>query len=180
MAQFTNDSGFNLSKLIAGSEGTLGFVTEIKLRLMELPPFYVGMVAIHTHSLNEALEANLVALQNDCATSELVDHFILGFTKTNAEQSKNRFFIVGEPKAILMVEFFAESETALLKQCNNLILQLKEKNLGYAYPILLGEDSKKAWEVRKGGLGLLRNLPGDAKPVNLIEDCAVEPKCILR
>jgi FAD/FMN-containing dehydrogenase/Fe-S oxidoreductase len=176
MAQFTNDSGFNLSKLIAGSEGTLGFVTEIKLRLMELPPFYVGMVAIHTHSLNEALEANLVALQNDCATSELVDHFILGFTKTNAEQSKNRFFIVGEPKAILMVEFFAESETALLKQCNNLILQLKEKNLGYAYPILLGEDSKKAWEVRKGGLGLLRNLPGDAKPVNLIEDCAVEPK----
>ena len=176
MAQFTNDSGFNLSKLIAGSEGTLGFVTEIKLRLMELPPSYVGMVAIHTQNLNEALEANLVALQNDCAASELVDDFILAFTKTNTEQSKNRFFIVGEPKAILMVEFFAESETALLKQCNNLILQLKEKNLGYAYPILLGEESKKAWEVRKGGLGLLRNLPGDAKPVNLIEDCAVEPK----
>ncbi len=176
MAQFTNDSGFNLSKLIAGSEGTLGFVTEIKLRLMELPPSYVGMVAIHTQSLNEALEANLVALQNDCAASELVDDFILAFTKTNTEQSKNRFFIVGEPKAILMVEFFAESETAFLKQCNNLIIQLKEKNLGYAYPILLGEESKKAWDVRKGGLGLLRNLPGDAKPVNLIEDCAVEPK----
>jgi FAD/FMN-containing dehydrogenase/Fe-S oxidoreductase len=176
MAQFTNDSGFNLSKLIAGSEGTLGFITEIKLRLMELPPQYVGMVTIHTHSLNDALEANLVALQHDCAASELVDDFILAFTKTNAEQSKNRFFIVGEPKAILMVEFFAESENALLKQCNNLILQLKDKNLGYAYPILLGEDSKKAWEVRKGGLGLLRNLPGDAKPVNLIEDCAVEPK----
>lgn len=176
MAQFTNDSGFNLSKLIAGSEGTLGFMTEIKLRLMELPPQYVGMVAIHTHSLNDALEANLLALQNDCAASELVDDFILGFTKTNTEQSKNRFFIVGEPKAILMVEFFAESENTLLTQCNNLITQLKERNLGYAYPILLGEDSKKAWEVRKGGLGLLRNLPGDAKPVNLIEDCAVEPK----
>lgn len=167
---------FNLSALIAGSEGTLCFITEAKLRLIDLPSLHVGMVAVHTNTLNDALEANLVALNHECAASELVDDFILEFTKTNAEQSKNRFFIKGEPKSILMVEFFAHSETELLNRCQNLIKDLKEKKLGYAYPILLGEDSKKAWEVRKSGLGLLRNLPGDAKPVNLIEDCAVEPK----
>ena len=64
----------------------------------------------------------------------------------------------------------------LLAKCNNLVAGLEAKGLGYAFPILTGDDAKKAWEVRKGGLGLLRNLPGDAKPVNLIEDCAVEPK----
>jgi len=167
---------FNLSKLIAGSEGTLCFVTEAKLKLFDLPPKEVGMVAVHTYSLNESLLANLVALEHHCSASELVDVFILEFTKTNIEQSKNRFFIEGEPKAILMVEFFDETKEGLLQKTNNLIKALIEKNLGYAHPILLGDDSKKAWEVRKGGLGLLRNLEGDTQCVNLIEDCAVDPQ----
>lgn len=166
----------NLSKLIAGSEGTLCFVTEAKLKLFDLPSKEVGMVAVHTHTLNESLLANLVALEHNCSASELVDDFILEFTKTNIEQSKNRFFIEGEPKAILMVEFFDETKEGLLQKAENLIKALKEKNLGYAHPILLGDDSKKAWEVRKGGLGLLRNLEGDTQCVNLIEDCAVDPQ----
>lgn len=166
----------NLSKLIAGSEGTLCFVTEAKLKLFDLPPKEVGMVAVHTHTLNESLLANLVALEHNCSASELVDDFILEFTKTNIEQSKNRFFIEGEPKAILMVEFFDETKEGLLQKAENLIKALKEKGLGYAYPILLGDDAKKAWDVRKGGLGLLRNLAGDTQCVNLIEDCAVDPQ----
>ncbi len=176
MAKFEDNRPFNLSKLIAGSEGTLCFITEATLQLMDLPPKAVGMVAVHTTTIKEALEANLVALKHRCAASELVDDFILQFTKTNIEQSKNRFFIEGEPKAILMVEFFADTVGALKTQCENLILDLKIQNLGYAFPILIGDDCKKAWDVRKGGLGLLRNLEGDARPVNLIEDCAVSPE----
>lgn len=176
MAKFEGNQSFNLSKLIAGSEGTLCFITEAKLQLMDLPPKAVGMVAVHTTTIKDALEANLVALKHQCAASELVDDFILEFTKTNIEQSKNRFFIEGEPKAILMIEFFADTEGVLKTKCESLIADLKAQNLGYAFPILTGEDSKKAWDVRKGGLGLLRNLEGDARPVNLIEDCAVSPE----
>jgi FAD/FMN-containing dehydrogenase/Fe-S oxidoreductase len=166
----------NLAKLIAGSEGTLCFITEAKLKLIDLPPAEVGMVAVHTKTLNEALLANLVALQHHCSASELVDDFILEFTKTNIEQAKNRFFIEGEPKAILMVEFFDETEAGLKRKADNLITELKQKGFGYAHPILLKDDAKKAWEVRKGGLGLLRNLEGDTQCVNLIEDCAVDPQ----
>ncbi len=172
---FENESHFNLCKLIAGSEGTLCFITEAKLKLIDLPPAHVAMVAIHTESIHDALLANLVALEHQCAASELVDHFILEFTKTNPHQSKNRSFIEGEPKAILMVEFFGSDEGNIINKCLQLIKDLKDKKLGYAYPILQGEESKKAWDVRKGGLGLLRNLSGDAKPVNLIEDFAVDP-----
>ncbi|RYU94999.1 FAD-binding and (Fe-S)-binding domain-containing protein [Emticicia agri] len=174
MWQHKEDKPFNLSSLIAGSEGTLCFVTEAKLKLIDLPPAEVGMVAVHTVSLHEAMLANLIALKHKCSASELVDDFIMEFTKTNIEQSKNRFFIEGGPKAILMVEFFAETEADLRAKAENLIAELKANELGYAYPILLQEDAKKAWEVRKGGLGLLRNLPGDTQPVNLIEDCAVD------
>lgn len=174
MWQLKEDKPFNLSSLIAGSEGTLCFVTEAKLKLIDLPPAEAGMVAVHTVSLHEALLANLIALKHQCSASELVDDFILEFTKTNIEQSKNRFFIEGSPKAILMVEFFAETEADVRAKAEKLIAELKANQLGYAYPILLQNDAKKAWDVRKGGLGLLRNLPGDTQPVNLIEDCAVD------
>ncbi len=173
MAAFEDDRLFNLSSLIAGSEGTLCFVTEARLKLIDRPPAVAGMVAVHTSTLHEALLANLIALKHGCSASELVDDFIMEFTKTNIEQSKNRFFIEGGPKAILMVEFFTDTPADLQDKAEKLIAALKENNLGYAYPILLGDDARKAWDVRKGGLGLLRNLPGDTQPVNLIEDCAV-------
>ena len=174
LREFKNGSLFNMCKLIAGSEGTLCFITEAKLLLIELPPCDIAIVAIHTDNIHDALLANIVALKHCCTASELVDHFILEFTKTNSQQLKNRTFIEGDPKAILMVEFFGSDEDDLNNKCKKLIAELKEKKLGYAFPILKGDESKKAWEVRKGGLGLLRNLPGDAKPVNLIEDFAVE------
>lgn len=174
MFQVKGTAPFNLSKLIAGSEGTLCFITEAILALRKLPPKNKCIVAVHTHSIKEALTANLVALQHNCSASELVDYIILEFTKTNIDQSKNRFFIEGEPKAILMVEFFDETVDALQQKASGLIEQLKAQHLGYAYPVLHGSDTDKAWELRKAGLGLLRNEPGDTQPVNLIEDCAVD------
>ena len=165
---------FNLSRLIAGSEGTLCFITEATLALQPLPPKEKCIVAVHTHTIKEALLANLVALKNNCAASELVDYIILEFTKTNIDQSKNRFFIEGEPKAILMVEFFDEDINSLNGKATGFIKQLKAQGFGYAYPLLYGAETDKAWDLRKAGLGLLRNEPGDTQPVNLIEDCAVD------
>ncbi len=165
---------FNFCKLIAGSEGTLCFITEAKLRLRPLPPPERCIVAVHTATIKEALLANIEALKHHCSASELVDDIILQYTKTNIEQSKNRFFVQGEPAAILMVEFFAEEKELLQQKAAALTAVLKEAGLGYAYPVLYGGDTNSAWDLRKAGLGLLRNEPGDTQPVNLIEDCAVD------
>jgi FAD/FMN-containing dehydrogenase/Fe-S oxidoreductase len=171
--QLDHSSRINLSSLIAGSEGTLCFVTEAKLKLIDLPPKEVGMVAVHCRSLQEALGANLIAVQAQCAASELVDHVILEQAINNAEQAPNRFFLVGEPNSILMVEFFDDTQEGLRQKCEDLITALKNAGLGYAFPILTGNETNSAWNLRKAGLGLLRNIKGDAQPVNLIEDCAV-------
>jgi FAD/FMN-containing dehydrogenase/Fe-S oxidoreductase len=171
--QFENNSSFNFCKLIAGSEGTLCFITEAELKLQSLPPKEKCIVAVHTHTVNEALRANIIALKHHCAASELVDDIILEYTKTNIDQSKNRFFVVGEPRAILMVEFFDDTIEAVDSKADAFIEAIKLQNCGYAYPVLHGEETNKAWELRKAGLGLLRNEPGDTQPVNLIEDCAV-------
>ncbi len=167
---------FNFCKLLAGSEGTLAFITEVKLKLIPLPPKEAGLVCIHCTSIMDSLYANIIALKHQPMASELVDKYILDFTKGHHEYHKNRFFIEGDPQAILMVEFMADSQEEITLKANALIDELKEAGHGYAYPIIRGEDTKPAWDVRKAGLGLIRNLPGDTQPVNLIEDCAVLPE----
>lgn len=172
---YGGEASFNLSRLIAGSEGTLALITEAKLNLLDLPPREKALVCIHCSSLKEALLVNLVALRHPVMASELVDDVILSFTKHHAEQQKNRFFMEGEPAAILMVEFMEEEVDTLLLKAEHFIDELKQAGLGYAYPLLTGSAIDKAWNLRKAGLGLLRNIKGDAQPVNLIEDCAVAP-----
>ncbi len=164
---------FNLCKLIAGSEGTLAFVTEIKVGLLDLPPKEIAVVCIHCNSIIESLKANIAALKHKPMASELVDKYIMDFTIHHPEYSKNRFFIEGDPAALLMVEFMDDDATVVKQKAEQLIISLKNEGLGYAYPVLYNEQTKYAWEVRKAGLGLLRNLKGNAQPVNLIEDCAV-------
>jgi FAD/FMN-containing dehydrogenase/Fe-S oxidoreductase len=167
---------FNFCKLLSGSEGTLAFITEAKLNLIPLPPKEIALICIHCNSIQESLQANLVALRYKPMASELVDKYILDFTKGHHLYHQNRFFIEGDPAAILMVEFMAETDEELNQITRLVISDLQNERIGYAYPIVKGEDTKPAWEVRKAGLGLIRNLKGDIQPVNLIEDCAVSPE----
>ncbi|MGE5518513.1 MAG: FAD-binding and (Fe-S)-binding domain-containing protein, partial [Candidatus Dadabacteria bacterium] len=166
---------FNLCSLIAGSEGTLAFITELKLNLIDLPPKEIAVVCIHCNSIDESLRANIIALEHNPMASELVDRYIMNFTREHREYSKNCFFIEGDPAAILMVEFMEQEREVAKAKAEELINHLRDSGIGYAYPILYNKDTNYAWEVRKAGLGLLRNLPGDSQPVNLIEDCAVDP-----
>jgi len=96
---------FNFCKLVAGSEGTLAFITEIKLNVVPLPPKEMGLLCVHFNSIDEALRANIIALKYNPGASELVDHYILECTKNNIEQKRNRFFVQGDPGAILVIEF---------------------------------------------------------------------------
>ncbi|MCV9388628.1 FAD-binding and (Fe-S)-binding domain-containing protein [Reichenbachiella ulvae] len=165
---------FNFCKLIAGSEGTLLFITEIKVNTLPLPPKDKALVCIHCNDIHESLLANLVGIKYEPHASELIDNIILECTKENIEQQKNRFFVEGDPGAILVVELAAEHDEALDKKCEAMIAELKKEKLGYHYPVLKGGDIGKIWTLRKAGLGLLANIPGDAKAQPVIEDTAVD------
>jgi FAD/FMN-containing dehydrogenase/Fe-S oxidoreductase len=165
---------FNFCKLIAGSEGTLAFITEIKLNIIPLPPKESGLLCVHFNTIDEALRANLIALKYHPSASELIDHFILECTKDNIEQRKNRFFVQGDPGAILVVEFLKNTREEIIAITNQVIADMQAEGLGYHYPVLYGDDTKKIWALRKAGLGLLSNLPGDDKAVPVIEDTAVD------
>ena len=165
---------FNLSNLICGSEGTLTLITELKLNLSPLPPKNKVLVCVHCNSIDEALRANLVAVSQNPSASELIDHYILECTKENLAQQQNRFFVLGEPKAILAVELFGNTKEEVYQKAEKMILELKNANLGFHFPIVDAENIAKVWALRNAGLGLLSNLAGDAKPVCVVEDTAVD------
>lgn len=165
---------FNFSSLIAGSEGTLAFITSAKIRLTPIEPPHKILVCIHCISIDESLRANLVALKHLPSAVELMDHYIFEATKRNTGQIENRFFIEGDPRAILVAELTRESVERVKEDARLLIEDLKNQGLGYSYPQISGEDIKKVWNLRKAGLGLLSNIPGDNKPVPVIEDTAVD------
>ncbi len=173
---FETGGHFNMCKLIAGSEGTLCFVTAAKLKLLPLPPAEVALVAVHCTTMRESLLVNLIALRNKCSASELVDKLVLDLAASNVEQTRNRSFVEGDPEAILLVEFHAETPELLAEKTKNFIENCKNDGLGYTFPILINDECKKAWEMRKAVLGVLSNQKGDTVPANLIEDAAVAPE----
>lgn len=165
---------FNFCSLIAGSEGTLAFLTEIKLNVVPLPPREIGLLCVHFNTIDESLRANLIALKYRPSASELIDHYILECTKQNREQMQNRFFVQGDPGAILVVEFARNTREEIEKDAAACEAEMRSAGLGYHFPLLFGADTKKIWTLRKAGLGLLSNLPGDEKAVPVIEDTAVD------
>lgn len=172
------EKAFNFCDLIAGSEGTLCLITEIKLNLVPLPPPEKALICVHCGSLEDAFKGNLIALKNKPVAVELMDDIILQQTKSNITQNKNRFFLQGDPAAILIIELAEFTAEELEAKAKKLIAELSEAGYGYHFPVVRGNDISKVWALRKAGLGLLSNVPGDAKPVAVVEDTAVNPEVL--
>jgi len=173
---FTNgsDQRINIARLICGSEGTLAIVTEAKLRLVPLPPPVKALSCVHLVQRNEAFRANLIALKHKPWAVELMDNNILRLAATVESQKRNRFFIEGDPGALLIVEFCASGQEEIIASASKMEAEMRAEGLGYTFPLVWGGDVKRVWDLRKAGLGILSNMPGDAKPISLIEDCAVD------
>ncbi|MCU0415611.1 MAG: FAD-binding protein [Cytophagaceae bacterium] len=174
-APFTEGKpAFNMCKLIAGSEGTLCFMTELKLNLVDAPPKEKAVVAVHLNSISEATRANLIALSHRPGAVELLDDIVLQCTKSSIEHSKNRFFVQGDPGALLIVEWARETRAEIEHLAHQMEKDMRAAGYGYHFPILWGNDINKVWAIRKAGLGLLGNIPGDMKGAACIEDTAVD------
>ncbi|HRX12175.1 MAG TPA: FAD-linked oxidase C-terminal domain-containing protein, partial [Draconibacterium sp.] len=172
-----NGPQFNFCKLLAGSEGTLAFSHRIKLNVIPLPPKFKGLVCAHFETLEESLLGNLIALKHKPTAIELMDDIVMDAAKQNIEQNKNRFFVKGEPGALLMIEFSFETEKELTEKAAALEKDFRDAGLGYHFPLVTGADNiKRVWALRTAGLGLLANIPGDRKGVPGIEDTAVHPE----
>ena len=164
---------FSYCPVLTGSEGTLAFVTEVKLSLSPLPPPHQVLVCGHFRSVYESLQATRVAMETQPYACELMDKVILDCTRDSRVYQRDRFFLEGDPEAVLVVELRGHTEEDARQQANKVVQMWRAKNLGYAYPMVFAPDISRVWSLRAAGLGLLSNIPGDSSPVACIEDTAV-------
>ena len=122
-----------------------------------------AMVITHYNSLEDCLTDVAPLMENNLHLCEMMDKVILDCTKNNREQLANRFFVEGDPEALLMSQVNSYTEEDLELQIQNVLKTVKKSNVSYAEAILKGEDITKAVVLRKAGLGLLGNLVGDKK-----------------
>ena len=175
--EFAKDQPFNLSRLMVGSEGTLGVVLEATVRLVPLPTAKAVM-AIEFADLLEALGAAPLILRHRPSAVEVMDKFILDYTKQNAElQRRRQTFISGDPGALLCVEFYADGAEDLPPRLQALEADLREHRLGYRYFHALDPAAQaRIWSVREAGLGLSMAMKDDNKSLSFVEDTAVAPE----
>jgi FAD/FMN-containing dehydrogenase/Fe-S oxidoreductase len=174
MQPFGGQEPFNFCKLITGSEGTLAFITEAKIHVDPLPPVHTGLVCPHFDSVEESLKAVLVAMRHQPRACELMDKIVMDCTKGNRMYQQDRFFLEGEPQAVLLIEVGGDNEAQVQAGLKAMEADMRQEGLGYAFPQVYGPDIQRVWGLRAAGLGLLSNVEGDAKPVAVIEDTAVD------
>jgi len=167
------ESPFNPAKLLAASEGTLGVATEYTLGLVPRPA-HTGLVILQFGSIIAAMEAVPGILTQAPSAIELIDSMLIDLTRAHAGFSPMLSFVEGEPEALLVVEFYGESEAEVKKKAENLVSVLRGKGIGCSINLALGaSEQSNVWGVRRAGLGIMMSRRDEHKPIPCIEDVSV-------
>ncbi len=163
----------NLSRVVVGCEGTLAVVTEAKMRIVRMPKVK-GILVVHYKSVFDAVDSAQEIIATEPSAAELIDDFILGKALTNPTFKDKMGFVAEGAEALMVVEYYGESDAEVASKIERLRGILSAKNHGFGY-LAVTDPTKQAeiWGVRKEALGILMSVKGDHKPIAFVEDPAV-------
>lgn len=166
----------NLSQLIAGSEGTLGIVTELTTKIASAPQ-ETGLLVMLVDDMLAGMEALPELLELNPISLEVMDHHLIAMGKQSKSVKNKLGWLQGNPQAVFTIELeegtLAELEERLAKAAST----LKKKKIGYGHSLLIDPDLKShIWQVRKAGLGLLMSKRSFSRAIAFIEDISVPPE----
>jgi FAD/FMN-containing dehydrogenase/Fe-S oxidoreductase len=163
----------NLAKLLVGSEGTLGVMTEAVLNLVPMPKVK-RLALVHFSEVRAALESVPELLKTDPSAVEMLDKMMLDLTRDKTEYRHLLTYIEGDPAIVLFVEYTGDGEAELDAGIGRLKATLNRIN-HHDPLVILSDPAQQAdvWSVRVVGLGILMSIRGDTKPLPFIEDAAV-------
>ena len=177
-------SSVDLAQLYAGSEGSLGVVTEAKLRLTRFAE-HRALFVLRYGSFDGALASSEWLVATDPGSVETIDETVLDLARSDVIYDQVRPFLEdkGAPttRAINLVEYVGDDRAAVQAKTDALIERITREQgaagipHGYALTWQTGER-ESLWNLRKKGVGLLGNAPGARKPVPFVEDTVVPPQ----
>ncbi len=171
---YTSDGSVNYAHLLVGSEGTLAWSRTLTLQIAPLPVNRtLGVVNFPT--LHRAMECAQHLVRLGPSAVELVDRTMIDLARGNpAFRAVIDAALVGNPDAILLVEFTRDDRAVAVRDLDRLTQLMGDLGLAGSVVQMTDAPAQKAlWEVRKAGLNIMMSMKGDGKPVSFIEDCAV-------
>ena len=164
----------NMAHLLVGSEGTLAYFKRLKLKLSPLPN-HKALGVVNFPTFYRAMELTQHIVKLGPSAVELVDRTMIDLARNNPSfQPIIDDALLGEPEAILLVEFSGEEATEQLRKLDELVALIGDLGLPDSVVKLTDASQQKSlWDVRKAGLNIMMSMKGDGKPVSFIEDCCV-------
>lgn len=172
------DPRFNLARLIGGSEGTLAFITEVKLNLVEAPR-RTALAIVHFDDLRTSLDSVPILLEANPSAIEMLDAHTMSLVE-NAPvyAAQMRTFVQGRPNNVLIVEFYGENQAELEARLEAFNQHLQKHRVRTSAVVNLTDPGaiETVWRVRTAGFGFLMGKRGDVKPLAIADDTAVPPE----
>ena len=164
-----NASGYDLTRLMCGSEGTLGILTEIIIRLVPLAPARATLQAIYSDLDDAATTVSAIIGSGIVpATLELIDRTVLDVISDygGARFSK-------EAEALLLIE--VDGEESLVEAQGKRIEEFcKERGAVQVERASTPEEAEKLWQARRTAFGAVASL----RPNCIVEDATVPVKML--
>ena len=174
LLEVVNDSSYDLNKLLVGSEGTLAVVTEVTVRILDLPKQRAAILA-YFDTLDKAGQALVEVLGLKPAALEIMDHTFLNFARERDRRIDA--MLPTNLEAALLIEYEGETPAEIrdkIEQTTTQLMQVSGLALGIEKAFDL-ENQERLWEVRKSAWSLINKVKGPEKPQNFIDDAAIDP-----
>lgn len=167
----------DLTRIMVGSEGTLGFIVEAKLALVPLPASK-SVLTVEFDELLDALGATPLILSHGPSAVEVMDDFILrhaeGHPVLNAQR---RSMIDRDGSALLCVEFYGDHQDEVRSRMDAVERGLKGAGISCrCRQITDPAAQQRIWSFREAALGLSTAMKSDGKAISFVEDTAVSPE----
>jgi glycolate oxidase len=162
-----NVTGYDLTRLMCGSEGTLGIITEIILRLVPMPPAKATLQAIFSN-LDDAAQtvSSIIGSGIVPTTLELIDRVVLDVIGNYGGAHFRK-----DAEALLLIE--VDGEPLLVQAQGERIEKFcKERGATEVERARTPEEAEKLWQARRTAFGAVASL----RPNCIVEDATVPVK----
>jgi FAD/FMN-containing dehydrogenase/Fe-S oxidoreductase len=177
-------SSVDLAQLVTGSEGSLGVVTEARLRLTPVQRHH-AMFVLRYATFDDALASGGWLVSTDPGSVETLDETVLTLARADVIYDQVREFLPdGGPeatRAINLVEYAGDDEAQVRAKVDELLAEIARRRgtpgTPHSHAVTFRPGERESlWNLRKKGVGLLGNSPGPRKPVPFVEDTVVPPE----